>query len=299
MPTRLPANREAVIRRPFHRAKQFSKVLRYRRRRRLAAARWGPGRLASMPRVFGNAMPKSGSHLLHQVLLALTGLGPFVDPGMPPVNRGAGNAKLPQQDVLSALRAMQPGEIRYGYLHARDPWLSALTEAGRATVFVYRDPRDWVISQIFYATEMHPGHMLHDHYLSLPNMGARINAAITGVDSPQVRAPALVERYQHYLAWLETPGILCLRFEDLALQREAAFRELLDYLHSFGFEPEGEPAQALQALVAASARRKSGTFRKGQPDERRLHLSEENKSCFKQATGNLIARLGYEPAEDW
>ena len=47
------------------------------------------------PSVLGNAMPKSGSHLINQVVQGLTRLGPFVNPGFPPVNRDEVNEKLP------------------------------------------------------------------------------------------------------------------------------------------------------------------------------------------------------------
>jgi hypothetical protein len=37
-----------------------------------AAVKWGPGKLRQAPAVLGNAMPKSGSHLIIQVLQGLT-----------------------------------------------------------------------------------------------------------------------------------------------------------------------------------------------------------------------------------
>jgi hypothetical protein len=92
--------------------KHTLKSIRYRLRRAQAARRWGVDRLAAMPAVLGNAMPKSGSHLLFQVLAGLVELGPFVDPGYPPVNRGEDNRKLADAAVLHAVNDMQPGEIR-------------------------------------------------------------------------------------------------------------------------------------------------------------------------------------------
>jgi hypothetical protein len=256
--------------------------------------------LQAAPAVFGNAMPKSGSHLLHQILLGLLDLGPFVDPGWPPVNRDQANRKRPQAQILSGVNAMQAGEIRYGYLHAERPWLEALTRPGLASFFVHRDPRDWVISQIFYALDMHPGHMLHRHYQTLPDMEARIDAAIRGVDTPDLKAPSVAERYGHYLGWLDIPGICVLRFEDLINDRETALATLLDHLGTHVPKRAGAApwpllirTQAIQTLANAIAPRKSGTFRKGQPGEWREHFTEANQELFEAQAKGLLERLGY------
>ncbi len=92
--------------------------------------RWGRSSLEQSPAVLGNAMPKSGSHLIIQVLQGLTQLGPFVNPGFPPVNRGEDNSKLPDAEVLANIRRMRPGDIAYGYINAREPFVSALTAPG-------------------------------------------------------------------------------------------------------------------------------------------------------------------------
>jgi sulfotransferase 6B1 len=298
----------------YHQTKRLLKTLRYHLRRAQAARKWGASNLRAMPAVLGNAMPKSGSHLLIQILEGLTEIGPFVNPGFPPVNRFEDNSKLPDDKVLAEIRAMSPGDIRYGYLHAEEPWLSAVTGAGRATLFAYRDPRDWVISQIFYAKDMHEGHMLHEYYNSLPNMEARINAAIEGVrylagfgDLPGLSAPSVVERYSHYLGWLDVKGVLCLRFEDLIENRRSKIEEILNYLEVFNFRPfdiaqdrSSIPHEkAIDILINTIAPRKSGTFRKGQPGNWREHFSEANVKRFKDVAGGLVVRLGYEENGDW
>jgi len=250
-----------------------------------------------MPRVFGNAMPKSGSHLLIQILEGLAGIGPFVNPGLPPVNRGETNRKLTERQVLAAIRSMQPGDIRYGYLHCEEPWRSAIPGEGRAAIFVFRDPRDWIISQIFYAKGMHEGHLLHAHYNRLESMEARIDAAIRGVEEGELHAPGVVERYGHYLGWLETPGVLCLRFEDLILEREAAIGRILDYLEAFDFRPEVSRLEAIRSLAEAVDPQRSGTFRRGQPGEWREHFTAGNKRLFADLAAGLQDALGYGVAK--
>ena len=283
-----------------YKLKEQLKILRWQGRRAAVAMRWGGKALQAAPAVLGNAMPKSGSHLIIQVLQGLTRIGPFVNPGFPPVNRSEDNSKQPDSFVLSSIERMRPGDIAYGYVHAREPFISALCRPGRATIFVYRDPRDMVVSHVFYATQMHAGHGMHRYYNeTLKTMEERIHAAIQGVEEPGSELSPVRKKYANYLGWLEQPQVLCLRFEDLILQRQQALGRILDYLAQRGFTPQVERPQAIAALAQAIAPKKSGTFRKGKPGNWEEHFSEANKAFFKETTGDLLVQLGYEANNEW
>ncbi len=284
----------------YYQIKQGLKLGRWQARRAAAALRWGPENLAKAPAVLGNAMPKSGSHLIIQVLQGLIPLGPFVNPGFPPVNRSEDNSKLSDEAVLANIQHMRPGDIAYGYVHARQPFISALTQPGRATIFMYRDPRDMVISHVFYATNMHAGHGMHHYYTQvLDTMEERINAAILGVEEPGSQLSPVRAKYENYIGWLGQPDVLCLRFEDLILDRETTLGRLLDYLSKRGFTPRSDRAQAIATLQNAIAPHKSGTYRKGKPGNWRDHFTEDNLRTFKETTGDLLIRLGYEVDSNW
>lgn len=285
---------------PYYDSKRLMKLIRWQLRRAAAARRWGRDALQRMPVVLGNAMPKAGSHLIIQVLLGLSELGPFVNPGMPPVNRAENNRKLPENDILKNIRRMQPGDIGYGYIKAREPFIQLLTAGGRATIFLYRDPRDLIVSEVFYATQINPKHALHRYFNeNLRTMEERINAVISGIPDEQARLDGTKIKYDAYIGWLEQPDVLCLRFEDLILARSAAFNRLLDYLAQRGFAPQPERTLALAALERAIDPRKSGTFRKAQPGNWQQHFTKANKATFKEFTGDILIRLGYEKDNDW
>jgi hypothetical protein len=285
---------------PYYILKHWLKLVRWRARRLQASLRWGPTNLNAMPAVLGNAMPKSGSHLIIQVLQGLTRIGPFVNPGFPPVNRSEANAKLSVEAVLTNLKRMRPGDVAYGYLAARQPYLSALAQPDRATVFVFRDPRDVIVSHVFYATEMHPGHGMHRYYTEVLNsMEQRIDAAIQGVQEPGSELSSVRAKFQAYLGWLEQPDVLCLRFEELILERDAALGHILDYLQGRGFTTKMGREQAVEVLKEAIAPRKSGTFRKGQPGNWQEHFTQANKAHFKATAGDLLIQLGYEQDNNW
>jgi sulfotransferase 6B1 len=274
--------------------KHALKQVRWQVRRLRAGMQYGPGALAHLPVVFGNAMPKSGSHLLTQILSGLTLIGPFVDPGFPPVNRSEDNRPLPSEKVIRNLEGMRPGDIRYGYIHATEPYLSILTGPQRATIFLYRDPRDMIISHVFYATDLNADHGMHRYYnQKLDSMEARIDAAIRGVTEPGFELASVRQRYDSYRGWLDQPGVLCLKFEDLILAREAALNRLLDYLAEKGFQTHLSRQAAVDSLAAAIAPRKSGTFRKGIPGNWQEHFTPANLETFRQMAGNLLDEWGY------
>jgi sulfotransferase 6B1 len=284
----------------YYTTKHLLKSVRWQGRRAVVALRWGPSALQKTPAVLGNAMPKSGSHLINQVVQGLTRLGPFVNPGFPPVNRDEVNDKLPDAQVLANLSQMRPGDIGYGYVKARQPFVSLLTQPGRATIFVYRDPRDMIVSHVFYATQMHKGHGMHRYYTeTLNTMEERINAAIQGVEEPGSELSPVRAKYEGYLGWLGQPAVLCLRFEDLILDRSAALGRILDYLVQRGFTSRLPRDQEVAILEQAIAPKKSGTFRKGQPGNWKEYFTPANKVLFKEMAGDLLTQLGYERNQDW
>ena len=286
---------------PYYQIKRQLKYVRLEMRRMQAARRWGREALENAPSIFGNAIPKAGSHLLIQVLLGLTEIGPFVNPGFPPVNRFEDNSRLELPERIIELNRMRSGEIRYGYAACREPFLSAITGPGRASVFIYRDPRDQLVSHVFYAKDIHTGHGMHDYYNNvLTTMEERLNVAIEGCDLPGLGLPTIWERYAEHFGWFERDDVLCVKFEDLILNKEQAIGALLDYIEGFGVVFAVDRPRAIEVISQAIKPKKSGTFRKGQPGNWKEHFTEENKRRFKAVAGDLLSRLGYEESDqDW
>jgi len=280
--------------------KSILKRIRWLLRRSISGYRYGFDSLNKAPIIFGNAMPKSGSHLLTQILHGLTDMGPFVDPGYPPVNRSEKNHPVDPRKVFRNIQEMRPGDIRYGYIHAVDPYLSLLTQPDRATIFIYRDPRDMIISHIFYATDLNKNHGMHHYYTEiLSTMAERIDAAIRGVKESGHELAGVRQRYQSYIGWLDQPEVHCVKFEDLILNQESTLGLMLEYLIERGARFSIEVGEAIDIIRGHIDPKKSGTFRKGVPGGWREHFTDENKAVFKQETGNLLQRLGYKEDDQW
>lgn len=283
----------------YLRIKQSAKMLRWQLRRASNLVSSG-GRLNQMPIVIGNSMPKSGSHLIIQILEGLTRIGPFVNPGMPPLNRDEDNSILSPDEVCVNIARLRHGDIAYCYLPAVEPYFAELTKPDRAVIFVYRDPRDVIISHVFYATEMNTNHNMHKYYTeTLGSMDERIRAAILGVDLPTNPLSPIALKYQRYLPWLDQQSILAMRFEDLILDRENALKRILDYLSRYNFIPSVDNLTAINLLTKAIEPKRSGTFRKGKPGNWRDYFTDELIDIFKNETGDLLQRLGYESSQDW
>lgn len=285
----------------YYRLKRFLKWVRLAYRRQRAINHWGREAFLNAPPLLGTALPKSGSHLLIQVLRGMVEIGPFVDPGFPPVNRFEGNIPLSEAETVEEIKRMRSGEIRYGYAPCREPYLSAMTAPGRVTVFIYRDPRDLLVSHVFYAMDIHEGHGMHEYYNNqLHTMEERLNVAIEGCDIPGLELPSVWERYKDRLGWFEQEDVLCVRFEDFILNREKPIGEILEYIKGFGVTFTLPRQDAIQVLGEAIQPHKSGTFRKGEPGNWKEHFTPENKARFKAVAGDLLTRLGYEEDDqDW
>jgi hypothetical protein len=280
--------------------KHQAKGIRYSLRRARTGLRWGSSELSRMPVVIGNSMPKSGSHLIIQILEELTKIGPFVDPGFPPLNRDEENNILSTEKILQKISALKSGDITYCYLPGSTDYLRALSAQRCASLFIYRDPRDMIVSHVFYATDMHAGHQMHKYYNEvLTSMEERINAAINGVNQSDLKLTPILQKYENYFGWLGEDKILSLRFEDLILDRVGSVKKILSHLEIHGFKPEIGEDRAIEILKDANQPGKSGTFRKGQPGNWKEHFTSENIDLFKEKTGDLLIRLGYESSQEW
>jgi hypothetical protein len=94
------------------------------------------------------------------------------------------------------------------------------------------------------------------------------------------------------------PSVLCLKFEDLILERKRHCMSFWITLPEWIFT-KGKPREAVKVLSQAIIPKASGTFRRAKPGNWQEHFSEENKRLFKQTAGDLLLRLGYEKDDQW
>ena len=101
-----------------------------------------------------------------------------------------------KEEIIGELENIPRGVIAWGYVEASPENVVFLCHPGRVNYFIYRDPRDLLVSQVFFATDMHEEHGMHPYYNSLPDFGARLNVAITGIDRDSLKMVSVKQRYE-------------------------------------------------------------------------------------------------------
>ena len=268
-----------------------------------AILRWRRFSFRDAPPIFGNSKPKSGSHLLLQILNGFTQIMPYRYVDADPVRTISPNGRRKtKEEILDELKRVPQGVIGWGYVDATPENASFLTEAGRVNYFIYRDPRDMLVSQVFFATDMHEGHGMHEYYNYLPDFGERLKVAITGIDKDGLKMVSVKGRYEGVFQWLEASrqkNVMCIRFEDLINNRDATLLSMLDEVEKTGYQIPTPREKALSILVDAIQPKKSHTFRSGKTGGWTQYFTDEHKSLFKDVAGDLLVKLGYEKNNDW
>ena len=268
-------------------------------RRGQVLLKWRQASFGETPVVFGNAMPKSGSKLLMQILRGMTSLAPLVESSSGPVRTITIEGRTrSQREILQDLHRLRHGDITLGYLHATPVNQVYLTRPDWASYFIYRDPRDLLVSHIFYAVDMNPNHAMHAYYQPL-SMEERLRTAIQGVQQDKLHLPDVRTRYERILGWMDCPQVMKIRFEELTQERESVLEALLTHFEAAGGRLALPRSEAIGELLKAMDPKNSPTFRKGKSGGWREHFSDENRRLFKDNAGDLLIRLGYEKDNDW
>jgi hypothetical protein len=279
---------------------RFAKKVRHRLRRLPAAWRYGSA-LLEAPISLANGFPKSGTHLLTQILAGLPQVGRAVDSGLPALVMFDGPSGRPRaaEDLRADLAWLRPGDVVYGHLHADPIATDFFCRRGAAAYFIYRDLRDVVVSHAHYVTETGHAHVHRAYYQGLPDFEARLRTSILGLPELEAPFPDIGRRFAPYLGWLGRPEVCALRYEELLGERDAALARVLDFAVGRGFVLEMPREEAESALAARIDPGRSPTFRSGVAGAWRQKFSEANKELFKEVAGHLLIELGYEDSNDW
>jgi len=121
--------------------KNLRRVVRPAGKTLQAMARWKQLSFNEAPPVFGNSKPKSGSHLLLQILNGFTRIMPYKYVATDPVRTIRKNGgRRTDAEILADLRAIPNGVIGWGYVDATPEngrvWVSLGRRGDRAVVEV-------------------------------------------------------------------------------------------------------------------------------------------------------------------
>ena len=245
------------------------------------------------PRVLSNSIPKAGSNLLLRCLELMPGIV---------YARLHLDHRQPVEDVIRALRGLRSGEFATAHLPFSLPLARAVHGLGVRPLLMIRDPRDIVISHVYWVTYRYTEGRFHPYFRQLPDDDARLMASIRG--TPPLPDGSRLEdigaRVRSYLKWAEH-GALVVRFEHLVGpegggSRQAQVAEIQAIARHIGLPLTEKSAEHLASRLFSQ---KSPTFRRGRIGTWRERFTPEHKAAFKEVAGNLLIELGYENDLDW
>jgi hypothetical protein len=256
--------------------------------------------VSEWPILLGISFPKSGTHLLDQILLGFSQVAPFSKRlhSFYAEYEGETGLKRDAKQARDWLDSLRPLDVASAHLFARPEAVEAISGRNIVTYFIFRDPRDVVVSHVFYVTDMEARHVHHDYYQSLPDFDSRLKISILGRPDTNIEFPNIADRFSPYLGWLDHPKVLSLHFEDLIHDRAATLTRIADHLLT-RLPLTAPKATILDSLESAINPSKSPTFRSGKTGEWKKHFTEEHKKIFKDVAGDLLVKLGYEKSNDW
>jgi hypothetical protein len=256
---------------------------------------------AGWPVLMANSFPKSGTHLLDQVLMGFSRVAPFsAHVALPFVSYdGETGQKRSVQQALDYVNALRPLDVTSTHLLAWPEVVEAVCSPKFIPYIIFRDPRDIVVSHVFYVTEMAPGHAHYQYYNNLKSFDERLKVSILGRSDVDIEFPDIAKRFELYRGWLERPEVLVVRFEDLIHNRREALGQIADHFLKRVDTLPASRDQVIDALETNIDPQRSPTFRSGKTGEWKKYFKDEHKKLFKDVAGDLLAQLGYEKDNNW
>lgn len=265
-------------------------------------ARWqnSPDQLGRRPPILANSFPKSGTHLLAQIAEGLTvntNFGAFLGSQVSSFQL----RERSKQNTLDFIHGFVRGEVVRGHLYFDPEYVAALEKMNVANYFIYRDPRDVVVSEAHYLKEMNRWHRLHPYFRRTSSIEEAILLSINGLDPPVegIDYPNIAERFARYEGWLDCPSCLAVRFEDLVAEKRDELLEAIA-IHYLTRTVDGpSAATAVERAREKIAPQKSHTFRSGRKAGWQKEFTPEHRRRFAELAGDQLIRLGYERDDSW
>ncbi|MGY4867394.1 sulfotransferase domain-containing protein [Mycolicibacterium elephantis] len=259
-----------------------------------------PSVFPSRPAVLVNSVPKSGTHLLTQIVEGLESnddWGTFIRSTPSLTLREVSPERLNRE-----MKKLVPGETARGHIFWHQSLAESITENGIVSYFIYRDPRDIALSEARYLSSMNRYHRMHRVYRGLSPDEA-LMLSIRGWPESENRGvyyPDIGTRIRRYTGWLTHTATLAVRFEDLRGANLAGWarRIVQHYVDASGHSDSDADQMALRATQMVDPCR-SHTYRKGKSGGWRETYKREHMEAFHDVAGSLLLELGYESDEGW
>ncbi len=171
-------------------------------------------------------------------------------------------------------------------------------------VFIYRDPRDQIVSAAFWikTIERAPQHewSLDELIDALITDGSMLWSTIFLAQNPWIHVKDVASFYNLYLPWRFEPNVYATTFEKLVGKEgggdeETQIHEIIAIASFLGHVITREEAKKISSVLFGG----TTTFREGKIGSWKEHFLERHKAAFKKVAGQLLIDLGYEKDFNW
>lgn len=268
--------------------------------RRAARAAAGADDYAARPPVLANSFPKSGTHLLDQILEALPNqrnYGEFLSS----MTSSFQFRRATDEQSAAALRTAVPGELVRSHLFCEPATADAITATRFVHYFIYRDPRDVALSEAHYYRTINRWHRLHKHFAAAESLEAAIELAIAGLPelTPEIYYPPIGQRFEHYAGWIGRDDVFAVKFSDLTSERQGELlRQMADF-YAQRTTADVDAAAIADAMAGSVDPSRSHTYRKGSSGGWQASFTDRHRELFKEHCGDVLVTYGFETDKDW
>lgn len=232
-------------------------------------------------KIYVNSIHKCGTHLLTKAITLLTGqtqlyAGQIIDKAPEKFDR-----EKDETNIIKLLKYMPNNEFLQCHMRYSLELENDLRKNNYKVFFIYRDPRDRVVSEAYWAKQNNK----------------HTDKTISEIISNLIKITN--GHYKNFLGWKKSNIVCTLKFENLvgpngggnAELQKIEIKKICKYL--------GIKSKKLEEYCINNLWGDSHTFRKGEIGNWKKHFTKEQKSEFKRLNGKLLIELGYEKDYNW
>jgi len=249
--------------------------------------------------ILNTSVPKCGTFLLMQVLQLI-------------FNQNCTATFLPVYYPSVDLLDQYINDKYFACMHLgyKPEYEQYLKEKNAKAFFIYRDPRDQLVSQVHYML-MHStdyGRFTFDSLLTAlignndasPQELNHFQDTKLTILSSQEYLSHIKRFYEIFIGWRNSEVCYSTRFEDLVGIKGGGSAELQKREIANIAKHAGIHLNEQQIIdIASKAFGGTWSFREGKIGSWRTHFKPHHVSAFKAAAGNLLIEWGYEPDNNW
>ena len=239
--------------------------------------------------VFLNSIPKSGTHLMANILDAVPGLR-FSGLHLATIDIGRGDNSVVDEARFSALHArIRRGQYFTGHVPFSTPLADHLAASETHVIFMYRHPFDVALSSVDFI-EKRGNPIFRDLFFrEATSHEKRIEFALFGgVDKVSGGwVPSVAEQLARHEGWLTSENVISVRFEDLRGSPAVARSTLGRLITAIGVDIEPD------RLLAAAGHRRSATMNRGEAGRWQAEMPRALAERAQAEFAPVLARWGF------